>query len=72
MPRYFFTIHGRGQVAGHPDSVCLPDDAAALSCAESIIQELRKKSGYHDLALMMIIMDQARGTILSLPFFPGC
>jgi Domain of unknown function (DUF6894) len=72
MPRYFFTIHGRGQVEDHPDSVYLPDDAAALSCAEYIIRELRKKSGYHDLALMMIVMDQARETVFSLPFFPGC
>ncbi len=72
MPRYLFTIHGRGQVEEHPEAVHLPDDAAALSCAEYIIQELLKKGGYHDLALMMIVMDQARKTVLSLPFFPGC
>jgi hypothetical protein len=39
---------------------------------EYTIRELRKKSGYNDLALMMIVKDEARQTVLSLPFFPGC
>jgi hypothetical protein len=28
--------------------------------------------GYNDLALMMFVKDEARQTVLSLPFFPGC
>jgi hypothetical protein len=44
----------------------------AVSYAESTIRELRKKSGYSDLALMMIVTDQSRQAVLSLPFFPGC
>ena len=73
MPRYFFTIHGREQVEDDPDGAYLPDLAAALSYADYTIQELRKKSGYKDdLALMMIVTDEARQTVLSLPFFPGC
>ena len=72
MPRYFFTIHGRAQVEDDPDGTYLPDAAAALSYAEYTIRELRKKSGYKDnLALMMIVTDEARQTVLSLPFFPG-
>jgi hypothetical protein len=72
MPRYFFTIHGQDRVEDDPDGTYLPDVAAALAYAEYTIRELRKKSGYHDLALMMIVKDQARRTVLSLPFFPGC
>ena len=73
MTRYFFTIHGREQVEDDPDGTYLPDVAAALAYAEYTIRELRKKSGYKDdLALMMIVTDQARQTVLSLPFFPGC
>jgi hypothetical protein len=71
MPRYFFTIHGRTQVEDDPVGTYLPDVAAALSYAEYTIREQRKKSGYNDPALMMIITDEARQTVLSLPFFPG-
>ena len=71
MPRYFFTIHGRAQVEDDPAGTYLPDPAAAFSYAEYAIRELRKKSGYNNPALMMIVKDEARQTVLSLPFFPG-
>ena len=72
MPRYFFTIRGRDRVEDDADGTYLPDAAAALSHADDIIRELRKKSGYDDLALMMFVKDQAGQTVLSLPFWPGC
>ena len=75
MPRYFFTIHRRDRVEDDPDGTHLPDVVAALSYGEYTIRELRKKSGYtynNDPALMMIVKDHARQTVLSLPFFPGC
>jgi hypothetical protein len=72
VQRYFFTIHGRDRVEDDPDGTYLPDVAAALSYAEFTIRKLRKKRGYNDLALMMIVTDEARQTVLSLPFFPGC
>ena len=72
MPRYFFTIRGRAKVEDDLAGTDLPDAAAALSYAEYTIRELRKKSVYNDLALMMFVKDQARQTVLSLPFFPGC
>ena len=72
VPQYFFTIHRADRVEDDPDGTYLPDVAAALSYAEHTIRELRKKSGYNDLALMMIVADQSRQTVLSLPFFPGC
>ncbi len=75
MPRYFFTIHGQDRVADDAEGTYLLDEAAALSYAEYTIRELRKKSRYtydNDPALMMIVKDEARQTVLSLPFFPGC
>ena len=73
MPRYFFTIHRADQVENDPAGTYLPDVAAALSYAEYTIRELRKKNGYKDdLAVMMMVKDQAGETVLSLPFFPGC
>ena len=75
MPRYFCTIHRRDRVEDDPDGTHLPDVAATLSYGEYTVPELRKKSGYtynNDPALMMIVKDHARQTVLSLPFFPGC
>ncbi len=71
MHRYFFTVCGRERIKNDPAGVDLPDDAAALSYAERKIRELRT-SGYDDPALMMIVKDEARQVVLSLPFFPGC
>ena len=73
MPRYFFKIHKQDRVEDDPEGTYLPDAAAALSYAEYKIRELRKKNGYKDdLALMMMVKDQAGPTVLALPFFPGC
>jgi hypothetical protein len=71
VQQYFFIISGRDRVENDPDGAYLPDVAAALSYAEATIRELRKKTGWNDPALMMHVQDQARRTVLSLPFFPG-
>jgi hypothetical protein len=72
MPRYFFTIRRPGRVKDDPHGTDLPDVPAALSHAERKIRELRKESPYNDPALVMIVKDEARKMVLSLPFFPGC
>jgi Uroporphyrinogen decarboxylase (URO-D) len=72
VPRYFFTIRGRDRIKDDHHGTNLLDVAAALSTAESKIRELRKESGYdNDPTLMVIVTDEARRTVLSLPFFPG-
>jgi hypothetical protein len=71
--RYFFTIRGWNRVEDDdPEGACLPNAAAALSYAEDKIRKLRKECGYNDLTLIMIVMDKAGQSVLSLPFFPGC
>jgi len=72
VPQYFFTIHREHRVEDDPDGTYLPDDTAALSYAEHTIRELRKKSGYDDLSLMMFVTNQSGQKVLSLPFWPGC
>jgi hypothetical protein len=73
VQRYFFTIRGWDRVEDDdPDGACLPDVAAALSYAEDKIRKLRKERGHDDLALTMIVLDEARQWVLSLPLFPGC
>jgi hypothetical protein len=57
-----------GRVKDDPHGTNLPDVAAALSHAE----RLRRESPYNDPALVMIVKDEARKMVLSLPFFPGC
>jgi hypothetical protein len=69
MPRYFFTIHGRDRVEDDPDGTYLPDVEAALSYAEYTIRELRRKSGYNDLADRKG-SSSADGFVLA--DFPGC
>jgi hypothetical protein len=71
VPRYFFAIRRPGRVKDDPQGTELPDVEAALSYAESKIVELRKKRLYNDPALVMTVKDEARKTVLSLPFFPG-
>ena len=68
-------VDGREQerVEDDRDGTYLRNAEAALSYADYTIRELRKKSRYKDdLSLAMIVEDQARQTVLSLPFFPGC
>ncbi len=71
VPRYFFTIRRPGRVKDDPHGTNLSDVAAALSYAERKIEELRKESSYNDPALVMTVKDEARKTVLFLPFFPG-
>ena len=71
VQRYFFTIRGRDLIEDDPAGRYLPDIAAALYYAEHTIQELRKKNDCTDPTLTMVVQDQARQTVLFLPFFPG-
>lgn len=72
MQRYFFTIReGNRIIEDDPHGRYLPDVAAALSYAEYTVRELRKRDDRKDPTLMMVVQDQARQTVLFLPFFPG-
>jgi hypothetical protein len=73
VPRFFFKIQiSDGEFEGDPHGTNLPNVAAALSYAERTINEVRSESGFDDPRLMMIVEDDARRTVLALPFLPGC
>jgi hypothetical protein len=73
VPRYFFKIRvSDGEFEDDPHGTNLPNIAAALSYAERAIKERRPESGFDDPGLTMIVEDDARRTVLSLPFLPGC
>ncbi len=71
MPRYYFTVHGPDGDQDDRDGLILPNLDAALAHAEDAIHERR-----HDIdncrTAMMIVMDEKRITLLTLPFLPGC
>ncbi len=71
MPRYYFTVHGPEGYRDDRNGLFLPDIGAVLAHAEDILRERR-----HDIdkcrSAMMIVMDEQRTPLLSLPFLPGC
>jgi hypothetical protein len=73
VSQYFFTIRdSERRIKDDPHGTNLPNAAAALSCAEHTISEMRRESGYNNPQLMMIVQDEDRYTVWSLPFLPAC
>jgi hypothetical protein len=64
-------MHGPDGDQDDRDGLILPNLETALAHAEDAIIERK-----HDIdwcrATMMIVMDEHRRTILTLPFLPGC
>jgi hypothetical protein len=70
---YFFTIRDSDRkVRDDPDGTNLPNAASALSCAEHKISELGHEFGYNNPQLIMIVQDEDRHAVWSLPFLPAC
>jgi hypothetical protein len=73
MSLYFFTIRdSERRVKEDPHGTNLPNAAAALSCAEHTISELRHEFGYNNPQLIMVVQDEDRRSVWSLPFLPAC
>ena len=73
MSLFFFTIRDSDRrVRDDPHGTNLPNAAAALSCAERKISELRHEFSYDNPQLIMIVQDEDRHSIWSLPFLPAC
>jgi hypothetical protein len=70
---YFFTIRDSDRkVKDDPHGTNLPNVAAVLSHAERIISERRYEFGYDNPQLIMIVQDEYRHSVWSLPFLPAC
>jgi hypothetical protein len=73
LPRYFFTVRKPGgEIEDDPHGLSLPNYSEALSHAERTIRELQNRRGYDQFESMLIVKDETRRTIISLPFLPGC
>jgi hypothetical protein len=73
MPQYFFIIRTSDlETEDDPHGTNLPNLGAALSYAERTIRELQKGGEYRPPGPMMIVTDEARQVVLTLPFSPAC
>jgi hypothetical protein len=73
LPRYFFTVRKPGgEIEEDPHGVSLSNYAEAISYAERTIKELQIRQSYDQYESMLIVQDETRRTIISLPFLPGC
>ena len=52
--------------------VRLVDDSAALGYACDMVCELRKSAGYDDPSLAVMVGDDYRPLVFSIPFLAGC
>ena len=69
---YFFTIRDfYRRVRDDPHGTDLPNVADALSYAEHKISDLRHEPGYDNPQLIMIVQDEDRHAVWSLPFLPA-
>ena len=50
----------------------LPSDAAALSNAERMLAQLQKENGYDDPGITMVVQNEVRDMVWSIPLLPGC
>jgi hypothetical protein len=76
VPRYSFVL--RGTVRKGDDArisfndMILPSDAAALAKAERMLAQLQKENGYDDLGITMVVQNESRDMVWSIPLLPGC
>jgi hypothetical protein len=69
---YFFIVQWHDMQIDDEDGALLPHDAAAVAYAEEIIRELKEEQGFAEPSMALIVKRQAYGTVLTIPFFPGC
>ena len=69
MTRFFFSMNGPNQDYEDCDGIDLPDGYTALSYAKRIVCELKEAGGYGDHRLKLVVQNDRRATIFSIPFW---
>jgi hypothetical protein len=72
VARYFFSVQRLDGEDLDPCGAALPDDAAALDFALSMIKRLIIGAEHDQCGLMMIVRNENLKRVLSLPFLAGC
>ena len=70
--RYFFAVRWCDHEEDDPNGTLLSDNAAALNYADRLIRELKEEGGYNDPNPMVIVRDETKKVVLSLPFLAAC
>ena len=68
MPEYIFTIRSGDQLLEAERAVALDSDEAALDYACELVRHLRRRGGYDDPNLVVMVRDEHGGLIFSIPF----
>jgi Domain of unknown function (DUF6894) len=55
-----------------PSGAVLSDNSAALNYADRLIRELKEGGRYDDPNLMVIVRDEMKTVVLSIPFLAAC
>jgi hypothetical protein len=71
MPQFFFTVRA-GEGDADERAAELSDDAAALAYACEIIRELMRSFAYTDGSACVMVSDETRPMVLSVPFLAAC
>ena len=71
MPQYYFTIRSGDREDDDERCVVLQDVAAALDYACGIVRELSVNK-YDDAGLAVIVRNETREIVLSVPFLAAC
>jgi hypothetical protein len=70
--RYFFGLRWSDREDDDPSGAVLSDNAAALNYADRLIPELKEGGRYDDPNLMVIVRDEMKAVVLSIPFLAAC
>jgi hypothetical protein len=68
LPGYYFIIRYSDHEHGDDEGTLLPHDGAARDYALRVIRELNEDSGYDDLAMCMVVTDEAGRQVFIIPF----
>jgi hypothetical protein len=72
MPKYVFTIRAANQEARAERAAVLKDDAAALTYACQLAQELVQSVNCLDPGMLIKVRDDIRPMVLSIPILAAC
>jgi hypothetical protein len=72
VQRYFFGVRWPDHKDDDPKGALLSDNAAALNYADCLIRELKEGGRYNDPNLMVIVRDEMKKVVLSIPFLAAC
>ena len=72
VQRYFFGVRWSDHEDDDPSGAVLSDNAAALNYADRLIRELKEGGRYDDPNLMVIVRDEMKTVVLSIPFLAAC